>query len=403
MSNEENEHHNPKHESESGRRPGEVNPKIRYVPLDIRAIEGNEGDEIDLIEIFKTIWDGRRTIFKTVAFFAVLGLLIALLSVEEYTSEVKVMPATQQGMSLGSLGGLAQQFGFSTPVQQSGEEISANLYPSIVQSNVFLQELMNYEVTVSDRSARISVAEYMENYQNRSWIMAVIRSPFTFKSWVSSWFKNDTASVDNVIANDQALQRLVRMSDEDWEILRNLRSRITATMDTETGEVTVSVEMQDPVIAAAVADKVVQNLSDFITEKRTEKTRRNVEFIEERFEEAKTRFENAQKNLAAFNDANRGQLTAMARTEEQLLQSRYDLAFNLYNSLAERLEEARIKLQEEIPVISIMEPAAVPDRRSEPRRSFILIVCVIVGGILGVGLIFSLQAWEKLKYKISAS
>lgn len=391
MSNEKKRHHDTK----SGRR-GKTDREIRYVPVDIRAVE--EGDsEIDLIDIIKTVWDGRRTILKTVLVFIVTGLAVALLSVEEYTSQIEILPETQQGMSLGSLGGLAQQFGFSAPVQQGGEEISANLYPSIIQSNLFLHELMNYEVTVPNGSAEISLAEYMESYQHHSWPMAVIRSPITFKSWVMSLFKSDPASIENGIANEQTSQRLVRMSGEEWEILRNIRRRITAVTNTETGEVTVSVEMQDPVIAAAVADKVVQNLSDFIIEKRTEKTRRNVEFIEERFEEAKVRFEESQKELAAFNDANRGQLTAMTRTEEQLLQSRYDLAFNLYNSLAERLEEARIKLQEETPVISIIEPAAVPDRRSAPNRTLILVVFILLGGLIGMGIIFVSPVWVKLK------
>jgi uncharacterized protein involved in exopolysaccharide biosynthesis len=393
MSNESTEHHNPE---ESSRKSTE----IRYVPVDIRAMDEGDND-IDLIEILKTIWEGRKTILKTVGVFVVTGLIVALLSVVEYTSEVKVMPETQQGMSLGALGGLAQQFGFSTSAQQGGEEISANLYPSIIQSNVFLLELMNYEVTVPEGSEKITLAEYIKDYQKRSWLMAVIRSPLTLKSWVASWFKSAPASVEHIMANDLALQRILTLSDEEWEVLRNIRSRTTATMNTETGEVTVAVEMQDPVIAASVADQVVQNLSDFIIEKRTEKTRRNVEFIEERFEDAKTQFEEAQNNLAAFNDANRGQLTAMARTEEQLLQSRYDLAFNLYNSLAERLEEARIKLQEETPVLNIIDPAAVPDRRSEPNRTLILIVFVILGGLIGIGIVivepFAKKMFDEIK------
>ena len=385
MSNEENEHHKPQ--------PG-ANPEIRYVPVDMRTAD--EGDkEIDLIEILKMLWDGRRIIFLTTAIFVIMGLIVALLSVKKYSSEVKVLPETQQGLSLGALGGLAQQFGFSTS-QPTGEGISTNLYPSIIQSNVFLLELVDYEVTIPDGSEKITLAEYFENYQSRSWVMAVVRFPLTLKSWIAGWFKNDPSSIDRVIANDQVLQRLIRMSDEEWKILRNIRSSIRTILNTETGEVTVNVEMQDPVIAAAVADQVVQNLSDFIIEKRTEKTRRNVEFIEERFEESKIRFEEAQKNLATFTDANRGQLTAMARTEEQLLQSRYDLAFNLYNSLAERLEEARIKLQEETPVISILEPAAVPDRRSAPNRTLIMIVFIFLGGLVGIAIVISRPFFKEI-------
>jgi uncharacterized protein involved in exopolysaccharide biosynthesis len=68
--------------------------------------------------------------------------------------------------------------------------------------------------------------------------------------------------------------------------------------------------------------------------------------------------------------------------------------------MAERLEEARIKLQEETPVVNILEPAAVPDRRSEPKRTQLLILYTIFGGIVGVGLIFGLRVWGHLKSKL---
>ena len=76
MSNEENEHHKPQ--------PG-ANPEIRYVPVDMRTAD--EGDkEIDLIEILKMLWDGRRIIFLTTAIFVIMGLIVALLSCLLYTS-----------------------------------------------------------------------------------------------------------------------------------------------------------------------------------------------------------------------------------------------------------------------------------------------------------------------------
>lgn len=391
MSTEKNEHHNPEDSRKS--------PEIRYVPLDMRAIE-NEGDEIDLVEIFKTFWEGRKTIYKTVAVFAVVGLFVALVSVEEYTSEVKVIPESQERMSLGALGGLAQQFGFSAAPQRSGETIPANLYPAIIESNVFLKELMAVEVPLPDNTEQVPLEEYFKEHQKGSLIKYTIRLPFTLIKWLMRSSDDEPTSVDQALAGRQELERLIRMPRADWGVLRSIRGRINAEQDVETGSVTVSVDMQDPVIAAVVADEVVQMLSEYIIEKRTEKARRDVEFIEERFEEAKDRFEKAQQELAEFNDQNRGQLTAMARTEEQLLQSRYDLNFNLYNSLAERLEEARIKLQEETPVINILEPAAVPDKRSEPYRTLILVVFIIFGGLAGTGIVLLRPSYTTLMNEI---
>lgn len=340
MSNEQDEHHGPE-----DRKPGKTEPEIRYVSLDVRAIEGEDNDEINIVEAIRALWEGRKTVLKTVAVLAVIGLIVALVSVEEYTSEVKVLPDSQESTSLGALGGLAQQFGFSAAPQTSGEGIPANLYPAIIRSNIFLNELMAYEVSLTGGSERVTLETYFSGYQAFSLFKYTVMLPFTFKKWLTSGGGNETTAVDQAIADNDKLNRLVRMSREDWRILRQLRNRISVTQDSETGSVTIQVKMQDPVIAADIADEVVQMLSEYITEKRTEKARQDVRFIEERFEEAKERFEEAQKELAAFNDANRGQLMAMARTEEQLLQSRYDLNFNIYNSMAERLEQARIKLQ----------------------------------------------------------
>src|SRR5690625_669795 len=181
------------------------------------------------------------------------------------------------------------------------------------------------------------------------------------------------------------------MRNRDWSTVQQLRSRIESVNDSDTGIVTISVKMQDPVVAAEIARLAVNQLSDYVTRYRTEKSQRDVKFIQERLEEAKQNFEEVQQELAHFTDANRGQLTAVARIEEQQLQSRYNLTFNLYNTMAERLEEAQIKLQEDTPVVNITEPPAVPDRSSEPNRVSIVVLFILLVTILAVDAIFVIK------------
>ncbi|MDZ7717087.1 MAG: hypothetical protein U5J95_12840 [Balneolaceae bacterium] len=77
-------------------------------------------------------------------------------------------------------------------------------------------------------------------------------------------------------------------------------------------------------------------------------------------EEARKRFEQAQQQLAEFRDSNINLATAKAQSREQELQSQYDLTFNLYNSLSQRLEQAKLDLQEETPVLTVLQPVSVP-------------------------------------------
>lgn len=386
---------NEKKGNQNKEKSGESKPEIRYVPVDLRAIE--DDDEVNIVETFQAFWKERRIVLKSTVFFAVLGVLIALLSIEEYTSEVRVLPESQENFSLGALGGLAQQFGFSSIPETSSESLPANLYPAIIQSNVFIEDLMNYDVTLPSSGEEVTLKTYFEDHIEWSVFGYVIRFPIMLKKWITGMGGRENSQIDEMIADKGKLNRLVRMSREDWETLREIRDRISASLDSETGVVTVRAKMQDPLIAADIADEVVNMLSEYITEKRTEKSRRELEFIQERFEEARSRFEQAQRELAEFNDENRGQLTAVARTEEQLLQSQYDLNFNLYNSMAGRLEEARIQLQEETPVVNVLEPAAVPDKRSEPQRILIVLIFLLTGFIIGLAIIYGKSYWRKVQ------
>lgn len=400
MSNEENEQ---KKAGQGGDQ--KSRPEIRYVPLDIRSIEEDNDDEIDLIELVKTVWDGRRLIVISVVLFVVIGLIVAIGSPDVYTSEVKIMPEAQEGNSLGSLGGLAAQFGIAPRAQNSGQGISPNMYPEIIQSNLFLQDLSSYTVALPASTEEVSLSEYLSEHQEGSISLSgliiryTIMLPFTLKNHFFSDEEMDSEVTEGLFDTKKE-NRILRLSEAEWGVLRQLQGIISIENNSETGLVTVSVDMQNPQIAADVADEVVQRLSEYVIEKRTEKARENAMFIRDRFEEARGDFMEAQNELAEFNDSNQGQLTAMARTREQLLQSRYNLSFNLYNSLAERLEEANIRLQEEIPVITIIEPAAVPDTRSEPNRTFILLTYTIMGIILGVVLIFGLKFWKTIQEKL---
>ncbi len=383
-------------------KPEKQMPEVRYVPIEYLQAIQNEEDRIDLLELVKAVWDGRQTVLKTVAVFIIFGLLVAFGSSEEYTSQVRLMPETQQQSALGGLGGLARQFGISAGPQQSTEGIPPSLYPDVTQSTVFLRELLDYEIAVPE-GGQATLMDYFKEQRGSSFLMFLrrytIRLPYTVIGWFRSSDDNP-AEMDLQLAGHTKTERLVQMSREEWEILRNLRNRISADVNRETGVVTIAVEMRNGVLAADVADEVVIRLGNYITDYRTEKARRDAEFIEQRFDEARERFDEAQRELARFNDENRGQLTAMARTEEQLLQSNYNLTFNLYNTMAERLEEARIKLQEETPVMNVLEPAAVPDRRSSPKRGRLLILYTVFGGFVGVGLIFGIKIWETTKNKL---
>ncbi len=70
-------------------------------------------DEIDLIALAKTLWEGRKTVIKTTLIFMAIGLFVAIFSQKEYTAATTFMPQTTDGKIGGSLGGLAAMAGIN--------------------------------------------------------------------------------------------------------------------------------------------------------------------------------------------------------------------------------------------------------------------------------------------------
>ena len=125
-------------------------------------------DEIDLLELTKTIWNGRKTILKTILIAGIIGVIIALLSPKEYTATTTIVPQTSSSTSkLGGLSSLAAMAGFNLDNVTSGDILSPTVYPEIVSSVPFQMELMNTSFTVKSVNHPISLYEYYTEIANK--------------------------------------------------------------------------------------------------------------------------------------------------------------------------------------------------------------------------------------------
>ena len=136
--------------------------------------------------------------------------------------------------------------------------------------------------------------------------------------------------------------------------------------------------MQDPVISARVTDNVVEKLKKYITNYRTQKAKKDLEFTEKVLREAQDAYYKAQQTYAAFEDGNKNIVSASYRTELERLKNEMTLTFNVYNTLAQKQEQDKLRVQEQTPVYTIIEPASVPLKASAPKKVLILIGCIFL-------------------------
>lgn len=343
--------------------------------------------EIRLDLTFSALWAARRRV-ATITSVCVAAAVIFLIGARsEYASEAVLLPEKESDAAI-SLPGmdLLQQFGGLLggidASSFSGKPIAipVQLYPKILASTPLLLDLLETPVQPVGHTASMPLATYLRDHKPFSLWESLAEIP----SAVSGLLRRDAPQP--LAGSDSTV---VQLGPDAWALVEDLGERLSARVDLKEGVLHVSASMPDPVVAAMVASAAVGRLTDFATDYRVQKLREDLSFVESRYVEAEGRFNHALDRLAEFQDRNRNLARNQALAEEQRLQADYDLAFSVYTSLANRLEESRITVQEKTPVFKILQPAAVPIRRSSPQRLLALFLGLAAG--LGVSALLVLR------------
>jgi uncharacterized protein involved in exopolysaccharide biosynthesis len=357
-------------------------------------------DEIDLIALAKTMWDGRKLIIRTVLIFMAIGLIIALFSAKEYTASSTMVPQLSSNKSkLGGLSSLAAMAGFNLDMNMETSELSPYVYPQIVQSVPFQLELMETPFIFEGIDKPISIYEYYMDYAKPNILSLIKKYTLGLPFVILKAIKSEKPETMPALASDSLLFSPIALT-EDQELIRKMLSeRVTLETNDKEGYVVLNAIAHDPNVAAQVAHKAQTLMQKYITEFKIKKATAQLNFIGERHAEKKKEFEKAQTNLAAFVDRNKNVTSAMARTEQDRLQNEYKLSFEVYSQLAQQLEQAQIQVKEDTPVFSIIKPVTVPIEKSKPNRPMILVIWTFLGGIVAIGWIFGKQFLTTVKTK----
>ena len=346
----------------------------------------DDSDEIDLIALARTVWDGRRTLFKTLGIFFVLGLLVALFSPKEYTASTTMVPQLADGQSkLGGLSGLASMAGIN--LNAGGmSDITPAVYPQIVSSVPFRLELMQTPLNFKDIDQPVTLYDYYTGYSNPSVISYVLKYTIGLPGVILQAIKGKPEEETGIGPNGP-----IRLTEEQEDVRKILDDLVSIDYNDKDGYVTLTCLMPEALPAAQLTQRAQQLLQQYITEFKVEKATANLEFVQQRYNEVQQQYNQAQEELARFRDRNKNVSTAMAQTEMERLSNNYNLAYTLYSELAKQLEQARIQVKEDTPVFTVIEPVSVPLERSKPKRTMILIIWLFLGGVVGTGIIFGRQ------------
>lgn len=353
-----------------------------------------EEEEIDLIELIKTVWAGRRTVFKFVLVFGVVGLFIALFSPKEYTATTVMVPTVAGKGSGGSIGGLAAMAGISLGggAAESGV-IPPTLYPKIVNNVPFKKIMLDTELEISHLEQPVTFRKYYEDIYSGGVFSTVKKYTIGLPGLIIGAIRGKGDGKEVSVREDS----LFYVTAEEKRLFDILNNGLSVEVNDKEGYVSLSAKMPEALAAAQLAKKAQYLLQTYIIDFKSKKAKEQLEFIEGRLKEKEREFRKAELALAQFQDRNRNVATATARTQEQHLQSEYNLAFGIYSELAKQVENQKIKVKEDTPVFTIIEPVSVPVEKSKPKRAMILAIWLFLGVVVGVGMVFGREWIGKLK------
>lgn len=269
--------------------------------------------------------------------------------------------------------------------------LSPYVYENLLKSTKFRKELMQKEIYFEKAGRPVSIFEYYtsEEFNKPTVIDYIKKYTIGLPGVIIGAIRGEQPEADYSSLNESATN-IETTSKDEYNVIQMLKNVITIELDDKKGFVTISVVMPEPMAAAQLAQATVDLLQQYITVFKIEKEQSNLDFIQERYDEVKRDFEEIQARRARYRDANQNTIKNFARVELERIEAEYQLTMNVYGELAMQLEQAKIKVKETTPILTIVNPVTVPYKKSSPGIIKIMLAFTFVGLMIGMGCVYGL-------------
>lgn len=328
-----------------------------------------------------------------------IGFFIAILTPKEFTTATTMVPQTSSGKQIGgNLSGLAAMAGINLGSMGSESGIAPTLYPQIISSIPFQKELLQTPLTIEGQKNKVTYADYYTNI-HRPGVLGTLKKytiglPGVIIKAIKGKSENQFPSNEN---------QLLSVTNDEYELIKQLQDQVALDVHLKDGYVTLSANMPEAIASAELAKKAQELLQQYIIDYKVQKSKDQLHFIQERYNEKERIFKTKQQELARFKDRNQFMNSALAQTSFEIIQSEYNVSEKVYSELAKQLETQKIQVKEDTPVFAVLNPVAVPIKKSKPNRPITLVIFTFLGVVVGVGTVFGREFLGSVKEQWNGS
>ncbi len=306
-------------------------------------------EEMSIVGVLNVLLRHRRLLIGVTGGVAVVAVALGLLF-RTYTAASTFVPQ-EPGSSISELMGLAAQFGISLGQGQEGQGASPEFYASLVKSRNLLSDLAGTEFR----------------------------------------FAKKRGGSDTLSGSFMALYEITGRTPEErlLSAVRTLDKQVSAGSDPATGTVVVSVTARWPQLAEQMNRRLLNLVAEFNLSTRRSQAGAERQFLEARSHDALTELRAAEQTMEDFLVRNRTyQDSPRLQFQVTRLQRRIDHAQQVYTTLIQSYEQARIAEVRNTPVTTLID---TPEGSAQPsiRLRTVAILGVVLGALLAGLLAFA--------------
>lgn len=319
----------------------------------------NQKKVIDLTTMLKHIVSHKKVFLIVLPLAFVLSSAYILTIPRYYSCDVMLAPEASDNS--GGLTSLMSSFGFGNGNITTEDAITPRLYPDLMQSREFVYSLFDVKITTSDGSLTTDYYTYLTKYQEKSiWTKGL--------EFVINLFKSNKNESVPDFAKQNTSSESFWLTKKESDIADLMNSKISYVYDKKTSVISVAVKDQDKYVCATLADTITARLQRFITDYRTKKARQDLAFSTKVWNEAKENYEIAAERFASATDANWDLVDEGAKVRLKTLDQDQDMKYQTYQAITQKLQAARMKVQEATPVFTMIKKPTVPSKPAGPKR-----------------------------------
>ncbi|TVZ55511.1 subunit length determinant protein [Lutibacter sp. Hel_I_33_5] len=357
----------------------------------------NEDDSIDIIALLFKVWIARNFILKIIITFGLIGVMVALTTPNQYEATSMFTP-NYSAKSSGSSGlkGLASLAGINIGSMTEGtNEISPMLYGKIVESATFKKELLY--APLKNLGEIKSLRDYFIKELSSSVLSTIKEYTIGLPSKIIGLFKEQK---ENLIT--ESLDGIVSVSEEDYGYFKIIDGILTLSINDKDGYIEIFSKSKNPQIAAQVAKNAESILQRQIIALKTKSSQELLQYLEEQYNLKKQLLNNAQDKLSNFVDRNLNISRSSFSNKQTRLETELQTATAVFQNIVTQLEQVKLQVAKDTPVFSIIKSVVIPNKKSEPKRSLLVMIWLFLGVVLSIGFVFSKEPIKKVIKEIKA-